>query len=126
MFKVNNGNTRKMCKACFKLKTKVNTATSYSVVLVSLLLTLSRFHTLCWCSYCWLWLRKSNHEKMNQLTRSTFKQAFIKKTQCRYQLVFILFNSFFLHVHSVYFKNNIQLYLTSFTLTENYRAQALI
>ena len=32
------------------------------VVLVSLLLTLNRFHTLFWCVYCWLWTSKCQLE----------------------------------------------------------------
>ena len=41
LFKANNGNTRTMREICSNL--------------VSLLLTLNRFHTFFWCFYCWTW-----------------------------------------------------------------------
>ena len=47
-FKANNWNTTTMCEICPKLTIIVNVV--IDVVLVSLLLTLSRFHTLFWCS----------------------------------------------------------------------------
>ena len=46
LFKVNNKNTRAMCETCSKLVIKNNVNV---VVLVSLLLTLNRFHILLWC-----------------------------------------------------------------------------
>ena len=51
LIKVNNGGTWTMCKTCSKLtiKTQKNNA-----VMVSLLLTLSRFHTLLWCLNWWI------------------------------------------------------------------------
>ena len=44
--KFNNRNTRIICEICSKLTT---TNDVIDVVLVPLLLTLNRFHTLCWC-----------------------------------------------------------------------------
>ena len=44
LFKVNNGNTKTMCE----------------IFLVTLLLTLNRFHTLIWYLYGWLWTSKSS------------------------------------------------------------------
>ena len=41
-----------MCEICSKLTIKSD------IVLVSLLLTLNRFHALFWCFYCWLWTSK--------------------------------------------------------------------
>ena len=41
------------CVKCSKLTTKASKQ-HHDVVLVSLLLTLNRFHTLFWCFHCWL------------------------------------------------------------------------
>ena len=56
-FKVNNRNTRTMCEIGSDLTIKTPKR-RHDVVLVSLLLTLNKFHTLLWCSYCWLWANK--------------------------------------------------------------------
>ena len=40
-----------MCEICSKLTIKHQN----DIVLVSLYLTLNRFHTLFWCFHCWLW-----------------------------------------------------------------------
>ena len=55
--KVSNGNTTKMCEFCSKLTIKTP-EWRYWMVLVSLLLTLNRFHILFWCIHCWLWTSK--------------------------------------------------------------------
>ena len=47
LLKINHRNTRASCEICSKL-----------VVLMSLLLTLNRFHTLTKCFYYWLWIGK--------------------------------------------------------------------
>ena len=48
IYKVSNGSARTMCEICSKLKIKIPERLSV-VVLVSLLLTLSRFHAFLWC-----------------------------------------------------------------------------
>ena len=49
---VKNGSTRTLYEICSKLTNSLNVN---DVVLVSLLLTLNKFHTLIWCFCCWLW-----------------------------------------------------------------------
>ena len=70
-----------MC-TCYRWRERKNSANIYlfkfnnkdhqnhvnDVVLVSLLLTLNRFHTLFWCSYCWLWTSKWQLESLILLT----------------------------------------------------------
>ena len=63
--KVNNWNTKTMCEIWLKL----------TVVLVSLFLTLSRFHTLFWCFLCWLWTSKSRHGWAWVLWLKVWKQS---------------------------------------------------
>ena len=53
-FKLNNRNTRTMPKICSKLAINRRQC----IVLVSLLLTLNRFHVLFWYFHCWLWTSK--------------------------------------------------------------------
>ena len=53
LLKVNNRNTRTMREICSKLTIKIPEWRQWRF-LVSLLLTLNRFHTLFWCFYCWL------------------------------------------------------------------------
>ena len=50
LFKVNNRNSRTMCKICSKLTIKTPERGQWRF-LVSLLSTLNRFHTLFWCFY---------------------------------------------------------------------------
>ena len=56
LFKVNNGNTRKICEVCLKFTKKITfTDTNKDVtdvVLVSLSLALNRFDTLPLCFHC--------------------------------------------------------------------------
>ena len=47
LFKVNIGNTKTTCE----IRSKLTIKTPY-VVLLSLLLTLNRFHAMSWCFYC--------------------------------------------------------------------------
>ena len=51
-FTVNNENTRTMCESCLKLTQKSQNGINF-VVLVSLLLTMKRFHILVCCLHCW-------------------------------------------------------------------------
>ena len=56
LFKVNNRKNRKMCEICSKLIIKTpEQHDGNDVILMSLLLTLNRFHTLFWCFHSWLW-----------------------------------------------------------------------
>ena len=68
LFKVNNGNRRRMCEICSKL-TKRHQKDVSNVVVMSLLLTLNRFHTLCWCFHSWLWTSKCQLVKLVLLKR---------------------------------------------------------
>ena len=47
LFKVNIGNTKTACE----IRSKLTIKTPY-VVLLSLLLTLNRFHAMSWCFHC--------------------------------------------------------------------------
>ena len=53
LFKINNGNTRTMCEIYSKFS--VNVIDVFDIILVFLMLTLDKFHTLDWCFNCWLW-----------------------------------------------------------------------
>ena len=58
---VNDANTRAMYESCSKLTIKTpehRQNTVNDAVLVSLLLTLSRFYSLSWYFHCWLWKSK--------------------------------------------------------------------
>ena len=52
-----NGNIKTTCKICLKLTTKMQEDV-IDVILVSLLLTLNKFHILFRCFHCWLWTSK--------------------------------------------------------------------
>ena len=57
LFNVKSGNAITICKICSKLTIPHQNNVNY-VFLVSLLLTMNRFHTLLWCFHCWLWTNK--------------------------------------------------------------------
>ena len=76
LFKTNNGNNKTMYEIRSKLiidtrKTPLPIPYVFrgcrkrpDVVLVSLLLTVNRFHTVLWCFYCWHWTSKRRLEKV--------------------------------------------------------------
>ena len=53
LFKVSNGNTRRMYEICSKLTIEALERRHWHHSGV-----LNRFHTLFWCFYCWLWTSK--------------------------------------------------------------------
>ena len=58
LLRVSNGNTKAMRAICSKLAIKIPESYQKDVngmVLMLLLLTLNRFHTLLSCFHCWLW-----------------------------------------------------------------------
>ena len=57
LLKVNNENSRTLCKICSKLTTKTPERYVINYVLVSLLLHLNILHKLFWCFICWLWTK---------------------------------------------------------------------
>ena len=61
LLRVSNGNTKAMRAICSKLGIKIPESYQKDVngmVLMLLLLTLNRFHTLFSCFHCWLWTSK--------------------------------------------------------------------
>ena len=54
LFKVNNGNTKTVCKICSKLTIKKRER-PYNAVMLFLWLTLNKFHLMFCCFHCWLW-----------------------------------------------------------------------
>ena len=73
LFKVNNGNTKAMYDICYQLTKTPDWRRD--VILVSLLLTMNRFHTLPWCFHCWLWASK--------FQLGMFQLMFLCKTKIR-------------------------------------------
>ena len=78
LFKVNNGNTGKRCEICSKLTIKTPERRQW--FLVSLLLTLNRFHILFWHYHCWLWtskcqlgVRESTDQAKSRFLRDRFQ-----------------------------------------------------
>ena len=57
LFKVDNENTRTVCEIYTKLTIRLQNEV-IDIVLVFLLLTLNRFHTLLWYFHYWLWPNK--------------------------------------------------------------------
>ena len=58
------------------------------VVLVSLLLTLNKFHRFFWCFHCWIWTSKSRLGN-----NKTFLQTLLSKNFALYTFTAILFDS---------------------------------